>query len=370
MGSATLIMKATRRCNLRCAYCHDWRVGPGNTMRFDVLAATVASALSDPHHDQVTFIWHGGEATLLPISFYQKALYLQSQFRRPGQAIENVVQTNATLLNDQWVKFFRRYKFGVGVSVDGPSEIHDKVRTYRSGQASLPDALRGVRLLKEYGVNASALMVIDREALRAGPEKIYEFFVEQGIFNFSFLAATPTNMPKAPPGSQVRHYVSPQEICEFLSRLFDLRNARGDNHIVIRELDTLLDKITGNPTQSCKLAGQCFGSFYIVEPNGKIAHCDLFLGDQNYEFGNILQQDFVTFRRSPEMLTLRRQNVQRLAQLESCPEYSICNGWCPHEAYLSQRHNVAHSSKCCGLSSLINHIRTRLSSSKRTYSAV
>ena len=93
-----LVLKATRLCNLRCTYCRDWREGPGQTMGFDVLARVVAAALREESHSIVDFVWHGGETTLLPLSFYRKAMFLQSRFRRPGQRIGNVIQTNGTRL--------------------------------------------------------------------------------------------------------------------------------------------------------------------------------------------------------------------------------------------------------------------------------
>src|SRR5271154_1121486 len=107
MRSVSLIVKATRLCNLRCTYCHDWAVGPDQTMAFDVLAHMTAAALQDPEHGTVDFIWHGGETTLLPISFYQRAMALQARFRRRGQTVHNIIQTNCTRLTPEWARFLR-----------------------------------------------------------------------------------------------------------------------------------------------------------------------------------------------------------------------------------------------------------------------
>src|SRR4029077_20302558 len=93
--AVTMIMKATRLCNLRCTYCHSWREGPNETMTFPVLARATRDALRDPSARSIDFVWHGGEATLLPLSFYRKALWLQQRFRRPGQSVHNNLQTNA-----------------------------------------------------------------------------------------------------------------------------------------------------------------------------------------------------------------------------------------------------------------------------------
>src|SRR5215471_659649 len=113
MSAISLIIKGTRLCNLRCAYCVDWRTDRDQTMSFPVMARLIAAALSDPRHDAVEFIWHGGETTILKRSFYEKALFVQSKFRRPGQRIHNSIQTNGTRLTAEWCRFFRANKFGV-----------------------------------------------------------------------------------------------------------------------------------------------------------------------------------------------------------------------------------------------------------------
>ena len=93
---ATLVVKATRLCNLRCSYCHDWRAGPDQTMTTAVLGRMTRAALEDPEHDAVEFVWHGGEATVLPLSFFRKALTAQARYQRPGQMVRNTIQTNGT----------------------------------------------------------------------------------------------------------------------------------------------------------------------------------------------------------------------------------------------------------------------------------
>ncbi len=139
----TLVVKGTRHCNLRCTYCHDWSDQPDATMSFDTLAALTAGALRDPAHSSVEFVWHGGETTLLPIEWYRRAMVLQARFRRPGQAIRNSLQTNATRLNDEWGRFLRDNHFTVGVSLDGPPEIHDQTRVDAAGVRPMREFVKG-----------------------------------------------------------------------------------------------------------------------------------------------------------------------------------------------------------------------------------
>jgi uncharacterized protein len=360
VGSLSLIVKATRLCNLRCTYCHDWRTGPDQTMTFSVMARMIAAALRDLEHGAVEFIWHGGETTVLPISFYQKALLVQSRFRRPGQLIRNQIQTNGTRLSLEWVRFFRANEFGVGISLDGPPQIHDRHRLYASGRGSFQDVARGIRLLREANVRFGVLMVIDEEALAMGPDRIFDFFLEHGVRDYGFNAALPTNQPDAKPGTPTTHYTTAAQMNDFLARLYDRWCEHGDAGIKIREFEALRGRIASRDPEVCTLAGGCLGVYFLVEPNGDVAHCDLFLGDDRYTFGNICRQDFGEFRRSANMLALEEENRQSLDAMRGCPEFVVCNGWCPHQRYLSVRHNLHHRQDCCGLRRLIEHIRARM----------
>ncbi len=360
MGSTTLIVKATRLCNLRCNYCHDWRVGNDQTMTFPVMARLIASALRDPYHNQVDFIWHGGEPTILPISFYEKVLLLQSRFQRPGQEVRNQIQTNCTLLTHTLVQFLHDNEFGISISLDGPPEIHDQYRRYASGKPSFDDVIRNINLLHEYKIPISALMVIDESALKLGPDRIFDFFIEMGIMDYGLLAATPTNQPNASPGTPTEHYVDRRKMNSFLMQIYDRWIKNGDPRIHIRELDLIRNRIATGTSNCCTLSGECFGNFYLIEPNGEVAHCDVFSGDSFYTLGNIVKEDFAALRSNSRMHALQEEHQKRLEHMRQCPEFSICNGGCPHESYLSTRHSPNHQSNCCGLRDLISHIRNNM----------
>lgn len=360
MGHAGLIIKATRLCNLRCTYCHDWAIGPGQTMRFPVLARLIKAALDDSEHDSVDFIWHGGEPTVLPLDFYRKALYLQSRFSRPGQAIRNVIQTNGTALTPEWARFFKTYDFSVGISLDGPPELHDRYRRYASGRPSSADILKGMQLLQQHRVAFTVLMVIDEEALALGADGVFDAFLALGVKNFSLIEAKPANQPDAPPGTPTDHYVSPPRMTEFLCRLYDRWREHGDESIYIRELAAIQNRLRGLRPGICKLAGACLGKYFLIEPNGDVAHCDLFLGDARYTLGNITRQSFADLRASLNLKLLELDERRALDAMRACPEFGVCQGWCPHERYLSARHNPSHVGDCCGLRKLINHVRRRL----------
>ena len=328
-------------------------------MSFPVMSRTIAAALRDPDHKLVSFIWHGGETTVLPQTFYEKALLVQARFRREDQRVRNVIQTNGTRLTPDWARFFRANRFAVGISLDGPPEIHDRYRRYASGRPSFQDVARGIKLLRESDVPFGALMVIDEGALQVGPDRVFDFFVEHEIKSFGFLGAKPTNQPNAKPGTPTDHYTDIDTMMGFLARIYDRWREHGDPEVRIRELDGLRARLRGGGA-FCTLLGGCLGQYFVVEPNGDVAHCDNFVGDRRYTLGNIMEHDFAQLRASPNLLALQVENEQALDAMRDCPEFGVCNGWCPHERYVSLRHNLRHCSDCCGLRPLIQHIRARM----------
>jgi len=160
--SLSLIIKVVSACNLACRYC-DADIYSNHRMSLDTVSQIITKALD--YADHVEFIWHGGEPLLMGIQFYEKVVELQKRYKREGQTIENDLQTNGTLISQEWVDFFKANDFHVGVSLDGPPEVHNANRVFRSGQGSFEQVMRGIRLLKENGVKFRVLAVITSKGL-------------------------------------------------------------------------------------------------------------------------------------------------------------------------------------------------------------
>ena len=336
----SLIVKATRQCTLRCVYCHDWRGNRNEIMSFPVMARMIARALDE--YERVHFIWHGGEPTLLPISFYEKALLVQARLRRQGQKIANSTQTNATRLTPAWARFFRENKIQVGVSIDGPAHLHNSHRSYPSGKGSYEDVIKGLDLLKEYEVQLSGLVVMDENTLEFGAERLLDFLVGQGIRSFGLLPAKPNNEPAAKRGTTTSHYIEPARMNAFMMNLYDAWLDRGDPNVKIRELDALKAQIRGVSACFCELSGECWGNYYMVEQDGSVTVCDVFSGDPRYTLGNVMNDSFMELAKSPELLKLKKEHRDAIKSMSGCPEFTVCKGWCPHERYVSIRHNKEH----------------------------
>ncbi len=364
MKDVTLIVKATRLCNLRCTYCHEWRAGPGNTMSFEVLATMTAKVLADPEHEVVTFVWHGGEPTMLSMDFYRRALAVQARFEQPGQTISNKLQTNGTKITREWARFFARYGFGVGVSLDGAPEVHDRQRLFANGKPSFNEVIEGYEILRDHGVAGGFLMVVDEPTLALGHLHLADVLERLGIDRIGLLAAMPTNQPDAPPGTPTSPYVTPSRMAGFTADLDEELRRRGTD-IQIRDVQAIRSRLADQDPKLCLMQGDCLGRFYLVEPNGDLAHCDLFDPDPAYDLGNVLTHSFAEIRAGERMQELQRRRRAELDAMRACPEFGVCNGWCPHEQYTARRHDPDWDSGCCGLRPLVERLRDGSSTRRR-----
>lgn len=355
---ATFVVKGTRLCNLRCSYCHDWRAA-SERMSFRTLAMLVRRVLEDPQHTIARFQWHGGEPTLMPISFYRKAVYLQERLRRPEQRVFNSIQTNATRLSPEWAEFLKAYGFRVSISMDGPPELHDRQRKFVSGRGSSDAVRRGIAVLQEHEIPFKVIMVIDESAIELGPDHVFDALLDLGVKDYSLLAVKPTTDPTAVPGTPAEPYVDQVRMNRFLIGIYDRWRAHGDESINIRQLQDIERRLGALPPVVCTMAGGCLGEVYVVEPSGEVAHCELFQGDSRYTLGNLFTHSFADFRSGARMAALRADNERQLAEMRDCPDFGVCNGWCPHERYIAQRHHLGHDNSCCGLRELIEHVRSR-----------
>jgi uncharacterized protein len=357
MGQVSLLVKATRLCNLRCAYCYEWRSGPDQTMPFPVAARLIAAALTDEEHDHVRFTWHGGEPTVMPVDFYRRMLWVQSRFRRPQQVVTNAIVTNGTRLTPEWLEFLAQHEFGVSVSIDGPAELHDTYRIDAAGRPTHARVIAGLEALREYGISFGILMVVDRAAVDLGPDAIFDYFLDIGVRSYGFNFVMPAAEPDAAAGTPAAHYITPAEKEQFLVRLYDRWVAHGDPTLRVRELAAFQERVWGKPALMCTLAGRCIGGIYAIEPNGDVTHCDFFLGDSRYRWGNITTQNFRDIRRSLNMATARAEREQALERMRGCQYFGVCQGGCPHEQYASLRHNPSHVDDCCGMAGVIRRIQ-------------
>jgi uncharacterized protein len=351
-GYICAITKFTRLCNLRCTYCHDWRSEAHQTMSFKVQARLFEQLFQPDSHSQIDVIWHGGEPTLIGRRNVLRILMLQRWFARPGQRVSNLLQTNATTLDADWIRLLSRYRFQVSFSLDGPPEVHDRTRVYPNGSKTFAHVQQGLKLLKQANLLSGVLLVASSALRTIGAPAIIQFLQAEQLTAVGVLPLRPGLTPP----SNDEPYLDRATYFQFLQELENARLNQPTPWIQIRELDTLKLSLRNQIPNHCEMLGNCIGSFFGIEPTGEVYHCDKFIGDFQYILGNILEQDFDQMRHSPQAQQLKTQNQIDIAALQGCPYFKYCQGWCPHERYLAKQYE-SNSETCCGLSELFEAFR-------------
>jgi serine-type anaerobic sulfatase-maturating enzyme len=328
---SVLIKPAGPDCNLRCGYCFYiekaqlFPESKTHRMSLETLEELIRQVMRQGP-TQLSFGWQGGEPTLMGLDFFRKAVEFQQKYGR-GQSVGNGLQTNGLLIDDQWARFLKSYHFLVGLSIDGPEEIHNHYRVNKSQKGSWQRVRDTARLLLDAGVNVNALTVISDFAARF-PEEIYQFHKDLGLAYMQFipcLEPDPANPARPAPFS-----LGAEPYGRFLCTLFDLwcsdfKNSRPTTSV--RYFDSLFHRYVGLPAPECTLQPEC-GDYVVIEHNGDVYSCDFFV-DPQWRLGNIGEGRLV------DMLNSRRQNRfgGRKAILpkpcHQCPWRPFCHGGCP-----------------------------------------
>ena len=317
-----IIVKCTRRCNFRCQYCTDKRDGIENDMPFEVLAAIHHKLGEMKDTKNIQIIWHGGEPLLLGIKFFEKALFLQQKMLSPNQSITNVIQSNASLIDESYAKFFKMAGFHFGISLDGPPEIHNRNRRLCNGEDSYELTTRGISLLEREGLSYGILTVLNWHALEYGPAKMWEFYKEHNFKRFGLLSLRKAFNNDA----EFRRYN--KRYGKFMSELFYLWMKEDDKEIKIREYLSKLDMFLGLPSRLCRDGGPCVGKYFGIEPDGTIYHCDKFVGKNRWKLGNVMTDSFMEFMHSDKIELLKKHEKEIRKRCINCEWHHLCRGGC------------------------------------------
>jgi len=341
-------------CNLRCEYCFylekEALLDRGDhRMSDEVLEAYVRKYIeSQPGHQPVAFHWQGGEPTLMGLDFYRRAVKLQRHYA--GQKrITNTIQTNGTLLDDEWGRFLAKGKWMVGLSLDGPKDIHDSYRLDAHGEGSFDAVMRGLDVLRRHGVEYNILASVT-PASTARPMEVYYFLKQAGVKFVQFMPiverlpdeaaeklglqlAVGVRSGEAVQTVQMTPWsVEPVAYGEFICRIFDewVRNDVGS--FTVMNFEWAFANYMGQPAGVCQWMPKC-GRSPIIEFNGDVYACDHYMYPE-YKLGNVLTDDLQEMMESPEQCSFRD------AKLDTLPEYCrqcavgpICWGECPKRRF-------------------------------------
>ncbi|HBQ64827.1 MAG TPA: anaerobic sulfatase maturase [Clostridiales bacterium] len=324
-----LIKPASSLCNIRCAYCFYHSIAENReiesygVMKLETLELLVQKALSTA--DQVCgFAFQGGEPTVAGLPFFQKLIEFQKKYNVKKVTISNSIQTNGILIDEKWAAYLAENNFLVGLSLDGPGEIHDLSRVDVRGRGTFSRVMETVALFNRYRVEYNILFVVSAVTARH-PEKIYRFFKKNG---FKFLQFIPCLDPlHEKPGSNPFSLRS-DRYADFLIRLFDLwiDDFKKGEYVSIRWFDNLVGMLMGRPPEQCGMLGQCRCQF-VVEADGSVFPCDFYVIDA-WRLGNIHEMDLMDMLETETAKKFMQYSLPVDPKCRECNHYSLCRGGC------------------------------------------
>jgi uncharacterized protein len=356
-----MLKPAGAHCNLACKYCYYleknklYPTAQRHLMSDEMLEQFTREYIEAQTMNQVLFTWHGGEPLLRSIDFYRKALSLQQKYAG-GRRIDNVIQTNGTLLTDEWCEFFAQNHWLVGISIDGPQPDHDHYRLTAAGKPSWQKVMQGIKLLKKHGVEWNAMAVVN--AYNANhPLEFYRFFKENGC---QFLQFTPIVE------RQTRHEdgrtlasladkneiplseasVTPEQWGYFLSAIFDEWVRKDVGKIFVEIFDCTLANWMGISPGICAYSKEC-GHAGVIEHNGDVYSCDHFVFPE-YKLGNIRDHSLIDMlygEQQQEFSRLKHSSLPR--QCKECDMEFACHGECPKNRFMKDKYGDSGLNYLC-----------------------
>ena len=356
-----MLKPAGAHCNLACKYCYYleknklYPTAQRHLMSDEMLEQFTREYIEAQTMNQVLFTWHGGEPLLRSIDFYRKALSLQQKYAG-GRRIDNVIQTNGTLLTDEWCEFFAQNHWLVGISIDGPQPDHDHYRLTAAGKPSWKKVMQGIKLLKKHGVEWNAMAVVN--AYNANhPMEFYRFFKENGC---QFLQFTPIVE------RQTRHEdgrtlasladkneiplseasVAPEQWGYFLCAIFDEWVRKDVGKIFVEIFDCTLANWMGISPGICAYSKEC-GHAGVMEHNGDVYSCDHFVFPE-YKLGNIRDHSLIYMlygEQQQEFSRLKHSSLPR--QCKECDMEFACHGECPKNRFMKDKYGDSGLNYLC-----------------------
>ena len=346
MEPFTLLIKPSGSdCNLDCKYCfyktRAAEVGQGMQRMSEQVLEKLVRDYMELRFKFSGFAWQGGEPTLMGIDFYKKAVELQKKYGAAGQQVGNSLQTNAVLLDDRWCQFLHDYKFLVGISIDGPRELHDYYRLDHSGHGSFDKVIRAIEKCKEYKVEFNTLTLLNNKSVEH-PEMLFDFLVGLGV---KFVQFIPCVEVDAAAGGVTDFSITPKQYSDFLCRLFDKWYDYGPQKVSIRDFDSILAYcLTGRHT-ICTFDKQCT-QYIVIEHNGDAFCCDFFV-EPRWRLGNIFEMPIEKLAASVLKRKFARNKNNLCNKCLVCRHLAICRGGCMKDRTPFDRDNFGRESYFC-----------------------
>jgi uncharacterized protein len=379
-------------CNIDCTYCFflsKEALYPNDKQRMSeaTLDAYIRQLLESHRTPQVTVAWQGGEPTLMKLDFFRRAVELVEQYRQPAQTVQHTFQTNGLLLDDEWCAFFKEHAFLVGLSVDGPRELHDTYRVDRKKQGTFDLVMRGLGFLRRHEVDFNILCTVNAANEKHG-RTVYRFFRDElGAKWMQFIPiverATDETLGVANLGWSTRpgekrllytqdgnlvtnRSVGREQYGRFLIDIFEDWVRHDVGRVYVQLFDVTLEGYFGRH-HLCIHAPTC-GYGPAMESNGDVYSCDHFV-EPRYRLGNIHDKHLLELVASPEQRAFGRAKLDSLtAQCQRCEVRPVCNGGCPKDRFATSRDGEPGQNYLCpGLELFFTHTRPAMETMARLF---
>ena len=323
-----LIKPASSRCNLRCKYCFYADVSERREFRScGMMSEETLEALVKAAFESATgsagFAFQGGEPMLAGIDFYKKLITLQQKYNTKKIKVQNSIQTNGTLITDEWAEFFARHSFLVGLSLDGTRETHNALRVDADGNGTYEKTVKAAEILQRCGAEFNILCVVSNFAARY-PQKVYH-----ELKKYRYLQFIPCL--DGFDGEQSVFSLPEARYEMFLKQTFDLYYEdfmKGD-YVSIRNFDNYIQMLSGRPSEACAMNGYCTCNF-VIEGDGSVYPCDFYVLDE-WHLGNVKSDRFREMLLSETAKSFTESSKYISEECRSCPYYALCRGGCRRE---------------------------------------
>ena len=359
-----LVKPVAADCNSRCTYCFYRRTeaiypGPAPHRMSLEIAERMIREFLDLRQPETIFSWQGGEPTLAGLDFFKEVVRLEQVYGRSGQAVGNALQTNGLLLDQDWSGFLAEYRFLVGLSLDGPEEVHNTFRRNAAGQGNFEQVMAAAELLRRAKVALNILAVVSPANVER-PAEVYRFFRQNG---FQYLQFVPC-LERDPSGRGLAPFsITPEAYGRFLCELWDLWMKDGFPEVSIRDFDSYLARRLKGKANLCTYQPSC-GQYLVIEHNGDVYPCDFYVQPE-MKLGMLGDRPLAEFLRLPQARAFARKKSPRDPECSRCPWQSHCHGGCQKDRLLPDGSPAARSRFCPAYQAFFAHAEKDLARLRR-----
>lgn len=357
-----ILIKPTYDCNFRCKYCYLNNSTKSVHKFIDVdFVQEIITQIKEnllQKKQKLTFIWHGGEPLLWGVENYRKVFsFMETELS--GIDYKNSLQTNLSLINEEYIELFKRYNVHVGFSLDGPKDIHDSQRIFANGKGTFDIIMEKVRLCRNAGISIGCIVVGSKKHIGKIPQ-LYDFMGNNDMhfrFNPLFNSGEATNCGD-------NYSISADDYAKMMIELFDLWYYDEVNHIKESNLEEMASSIISRVTSHCMFGRNCQDNFFAIAPTGDVFPCGRFCDtDTTYAYGNLHEE-----RLSDILLKIKQSDVYKRSEYiensgcKRCKYFDICHGGCLHDGFLNSGDFKAKTFLCSAYKRIFSHIENGLHS--------